>query len=428
MILSRMKLPVSLLVATCQILSFFSVAQDIHSSTENASTQPIQQDTSSCVTYDSSENIIYINCKSTNLTGVFNELRNPELLGKESTDGIWLLNAGITIEKDSKLYINSTDVRWLKMIGDGANAHAIRVHGSLMVDSVKISSWNPETNDYLKLRAEKKIPSGLTEDKSEIAKMPRPYLFIDHAKGNTNITKSEIAYLGYDCNDSNCHGLVFYESKGNMIRDNNIHHNHRGFYSSKMGNTILENNHVHNNYEYGIDPHTATHDLIIRNNSANNNGGIGIICSLDCYNIVMEENTVYNNVVAGMMLSRNTSTSIIRNNNILDESMGISISQSHNNEIYNNTLSDVKSGIDVKKDSSQNIITDNTIEIASDYGFRITDDTGGNILESNTIIGVPHDRAIMKEAAEEERERERERNNVFIANKIISPRLQQEQL
>jgi parallel beta-helix repeat protein len=380
------------------------------------------------VSYDSSQKIININCKKINLTGVFNELRNPDLLIKEGTDGIWLLNAGITIEKDSTLYINSTDVLWLKMIGNGKTAQAIRVYGSLMIDSVKISSWNPETNDYVKFRAEKKLQSGSNGEKSEIGKMPRPYLFIDHAKGSTNITNSEIAYLGYDCNDSNCHGLVFYGSKGNMIRDNDIHHNHRGFYSSKMGYTILENNHVHNNYEYGIDPHTATHDLIIRNNSANDNGGIGIICSLDCYNIVMEENTVYNNVVAGMMLSRNTSASVIRNNNILDESMGISISQSHNNEIYNNTLSDVKSGIDVKKDSSQNTITDNTIEIASDYGFRITDDTGGNILESNTIIGVPHDRAIMKEAAEEEREREREKNNVFIANKIISPRLQQEQL
>jgi parallel beta-helix repeat protein len=350
------------------------------------------------VTYDSSEKVIIVNCESTNLTGIYNQLRDSALLRRESTNGVWLLNAGITIEKDATLHINSTDVIWLKIVGDGESAHVIRVSGSLKIDSAKISSWNSETNDYIKFRTDKRLPLALTEEQLEINKLPRPYLFIDHANGSTNITNSELAYLGYDCNESMCHGLSFLGSESNTIKGNNIHHNNRGFYSSELGETILENNYVYTNYDYGIDPHTATHDVIIRNNTVYDNGGIGIICSLDCYNMMMEDNSVYNNVVAGMMLTRNTSNSVIRNNNISNESTGISISQSHNNEIYNNTLRDVKSGIDVKNNSYENLLFDNIIKRALNYGFRITDSPSGNILESNTIIDTPQNRSIVKEA------------------------------
>ena len=379
--------------------------------------------------YDPAEKIIRVICGYTTLTEIHNQLRDPALLHKETPDGVWLLNAGIIIEKNTTLYINSTDTLWLKIVADGENAHAIRVLGSLKIDSTRVSSWNPERSDYLKFEMDQKIPSAINAELLDINRVPRPYIFIDHATGTTNITNSELAYLGYDCNDSKCHGLVFHESTGNIIKGNNIHHNNRGFYSSELGQTILENNHVHSNYDYGIDPHTATHDLVIRNNTAYNNGGIGIICSLDCYNITMENNRVYNNVVAGMMFSRNTYDSVIRNNNISHESTGISISESRNNKIYNNTLLDVKNGIDVKKNSAENILLDNIIKRAPNYGFRITEDTTGNILESNTIIDTPHNRSIIAKAQiEEDDEDIQEKKNVFIANEIINAKSDWEQL
>jgi mannuronan 5-epimerase len=64
-----------------------------------------------------------------------------------------------------------------------------------------------------------------------------------------------------------------------------------GFYSSGVGNMVLEGNHVH---MYGFDPHTGIHDMIIRNNTVYDSGAIGVICSLDCYNILIEGNEVYN--------------------------------------------------------------------------------------------------------------------------------------
>ena len=111
---------------------------------------------------------------------------------------------------------------------------------------------------------------------------------------------------------------------------------------------------------YGLDPHTATHDMIIRNNTVYDNGSIGIICSLDCYNIIIENNKVYNNTKMGIMFSRNMYDSVARNNIVSDEDRGIVVSESHNNEIHNNIVSDSGSGIDLDNESSQNTIYGNT--------------------------------------------------------------------
>jgi mannuronan 5-epimerase len=58
------------------------------------------------------------------------------------------LNTGIDIKKGSTFYINFSDINWLKIISDGINQNEIDVLGSLKVDSVKITSWDPQTNDY----------------------------------------------------------------------------------------------------------------------------------------------------------------------------------------------------------------------------------------------------------------------------------------
>ena len=67
---------------------------------------------------------------------------------KETTNGVWLLNAGIVIEEGATLYINSTDTSWLKINADGETAYPILVSGSLKIDSVKVTSWNPNRNSY----------------------------------------------------------------------------------------------------------------------------------------------------------------------------------------------------------------------------------------------------------------------------------------
>jgi hypothetical protein len=100
-----------------------------------------------CISYDSTDNVITITCSSASLTDINNQLNDDAILDRQqqqqSDNGVWLLNAGIIIAEDAALYINSTDTKWLKIVSDGNTPNRIAVYGSLKIDSVKITSWNP---------------------------------------------------------------------------------------------------------------------------------------------------------------------------------------------------------------------------------------------------------------------------------------------
>ena len=322
-----------------------------------------------CISYDPSTNIITVTCNSATLTDIDNQLNDNTILDKEqSNNGVWLLNAGIVVADKATLYINSTDTTWLKINADGDTEHIIEVYGNLKIDSVKITSWNPKTNDYATIPA-------YGDDKE-----PIPYIIVEgEATGTTDITNSELAYLNY---------LSYYAGDGSILKGNHIHDLWFGFYSSGVGDMIIEGNHVHDNTIYGLDPHTGTHDMIIRNNVVHNNGGIGIICSLDCYDITIEGNEVYNNADSGIMFSRNMYNSVARNNHVHDEVKGIFVSASHNNEIYNNTVSDSGDGIYLKAESSNNKIYHNTIINATSNGILVNTGASDNTFTSNTIINA----------------------------------------
>ena len=81
--------------------------------------------------------------------------------------------------------------------------------------------------------------------------------------------------------------------------------------------------------------------------------------------------------------------SIARNNNVHDEAAtAISISQSNNNQIYNNTISNSGDGINLK--NSSNIkIHDNTF-INSTKGIDTSAAGGsGNLIYNNHLINSP---------------------------------------
>lgn len=169
------------------------------------------------------------------------------------------------------------------------NSVPIYVSGSLKIDSVGISSWNPNTNNYTS-----SLDSHRNGEDVQIG-TPRPYIIVnDDATGTTDITNSEIAYLGYESGYGGGRtGLRYEGGDGSTIGGNNIHDLYFGFYSKGVGGMIIENNYIHDNIHYGLDPHTGTNDMIIKNNTVHDNGSIGIICSLDCFNITIENNTVY---------------------------------------------------------------------------------------------------------------------------------------
>jgi mannuronan 5-epimerase len=386
-----------------------------------------------CVDYDSVQKLIEVRCESIHLTDIYNSLKNPSILDVENDDDgnvstigannskVWVLNAGIVVDKESSLIIDSTDTSWLKItaiptiqlkhkssnitgeeadysddtatvIGtgiraddnitnnitrsgngiiivsknNGDNPNGIHVHGSLKIDSVKITSWDSEKKDVTSFDFGKRPGEEHTKSKYDTAE-PRAFIRVSKdATGTTNITNSELAYLGYSC--SRCSGLSYYGGEGSVIKDNNIHHLLKGFYSKNAGYITIDANKFHDNYLYGIDPHTGSHDLVIRDNLVYKNNASAIICSKHCYSILIEGNEVYNNTddARGIAFSINTTKSVAKNNYIHDQSGGISFNRgSDHNAVYNNTILNCKTGVNLAN-TGNNSIYDNKISCTKD--------------------------------------------------------------
>lgn len=431
-----------------------TVTQPDNNTTESGQGQEQARD--ECIEYDSVQKLITIQCESIRLTDIYNSLDNPAVLDFKVEDNsiddkkaakVWILDAGILIEKDSSLIIDSSDTSWLKMIPtptiqltqssnvteetdysddtltviqndsgkntnstndisniengtvivskhNGDNPNGIHVHGSLKIDSVKITSWDPEKNDVIKFDFGKRPREEHTKSKYDTVE-PRAFIRVSKdATGTTNITNSEIAYLGYSC--SRCAGLSYYGGEGSVIENSDIHHLLKGFYSKNAAHITINNNTIHDNYLYGIDPHTGSHDFTITNNLVYNNNASGIICSKNCYNLLIEGNEVFDNAGAarGIVFSINTTNSIARNNYVHDQPRCISFNRaSDNNTVYNNTVSDCKIGVFLSN-TGYNSIYDNTISNSRD-GIQVQNITNkiynNTISESkNGIVLLPH--------------------------------------
>lgn len=420
-------------------------------------------DAVNCIKYDSLQKLIHIDCKSIHLSDIYQSIKNGSILSIENGTGVdastskgkvWILNAGITIEKDGELVIDSTDTSWLKIVptltiqksgqtglsgaennddtndddqdvnansypilhtkennsynshnannsntneqkpvivnkNNGDSPNGIHVFGSLKIDSVKITSWNPEKKEVITFELGKRPGEELTKSSYDTV-VPRPFIRVSNeASGTTNITNSEIAYLGYSC--SRCSGISYYGGIGSIVKGNNIHHLLKGFYSKGMGAMVVENNTIHDNYLYGIDPHTGTHDIIIRNNKLYGNNASAIICSKHCYNILFEGNEVYKNGGdnRGIALSINTTHSIARNNYVHDQLSCIgSNSASNFNTMEDNVFSNCKVAVNLA-DTSYNVINNNKI-IGGQVAIVLRD-TSNKILHNkieNTTNGI----------------------------------------
>jgi hypothetical protein len=91
------------------------------------------------ITYDKSERTITVGCGNIHLPDIHNKLQARDLLDRQPK-GVWLLNAGITIDKMASLIIHPLDTMWLKIVADSRNAYPITVLGSLKITSVVVTS------------------------------------------------------------------------------------------------------------------------------------------------------------------------------------------------------------------------------------------------------------------------------------------------
>jgi hypothetical protein len=203
---------------------------------------------SHCVEYVPAIQTITLMCGSASLYDILDNLGPNQALVKES-DGIWILNANIIVGNSATLNINSTYTSWLKINSTGSSdPFHIHVLGNLNLDSVKVSSWDFNANNYTQ-------PGNA---------LPRPYIAIlPAATGTTNITNSEISFLGYDFPLRE--GLSILGGQ-NKLDNNQIHHMFYGMLNSTK-NLVVNNNTLHDNVHDTKSPSDRRSELSASNST-----------------------------------------------------------------------------------------------------------------------------------------------------------------
>ena len=308
-----------------------------------------------CTEYDQTENTITVNCNSS-FSDVARAVNDPKIIGSLG-NGEYILNATLEIADDITFEMNSSNpddnLQYLKI----ANENGIIVYGKILIDGIKITSWNASSNDV--------IPQDIN------GTIRRGYIQFAASEGS-QIINSEFGYLG-DVEPGRRGFDLLGDGDGEpshdmVIRGNKFHDMWFAFYSREAYNIIVDGNEYYNNIKYALDPHTVTHDMVISNNWLHHNP-IGVICSNRCYNILIEGNVVEHNKDYGIFFSRNVHDSIARDNHVYNSSTGVMVSESPNNQIYNNTIQGA---------TSQGIYL---------FNPEVPDDgvTEGNIIYNNTI-------------------------------------------
>jgi parallel beta-helix repeat protein len=332
-----------------------------------------------CIDYDESENTISINCNASFLSLV-QAINNPDILEQESigvagiANGQYILNANIEIADGVTFAMTSAGdgLQYLKLAGE----NGIIVYGMILIDGVRITSWDIEEEDVIQQDVNGTIRRGFVQFA---------------ASEGAQILNSEFGYLG-DIEPGRRGFDLFGEGPSHdMVINNSIFHNMwMAFYSNGAYNITVDRSEYYDNIQYSLDPHTTTHDMNITNNWIHDNP-IGPICSDRCWDILIEGNLIENTETSAIFFSRNMTDSIARNNHVINARTGVQVSESPNNQIYNNTIEGAtREGIglfnpELPDDGlTEGILVYDNVISDSDIGIRAT--RSHNNIVQNTIF------------------------------------------
>jgi parallel beta-helix repeat protein len=352
--------------------------------------QNLNSANAACASYSSSSNTITVSCSSATIPKIARDVNNSNVL-RSLGSGQWLLRAVLQVNNGAELTISAPGVVWLKVAGSNTG---LVIYGKINISGSKITSWDTS--------------KGAPIPQTSSGSTPRAYINLRGSEGGT-ISGAEIAYIGYSSTGKR--GLDLYGSGSShdltITGNSRFHDNWRGFYSSNAYNIVIENSEFYNNIDYTIDPWGGTHHMRVTNVHVHHNKGIGIICSFKCSYITFENNEVHDNGGAGLFFSRGTTNSIMRNNVVYNQPgdaypIAVSVSESHNNRVYGNRISDSEIGITVHNPSTpdedgvstDNIIRGNTLERVK-YAFRalssaentFTSNAFGTVTGNHYLIG-----------------------------------------
>ena len=330
-----------------------------------------------CVGYQSGVNTITVTCDAS-FRDVVQAINDPAILEQEEgQEGQYILNANLEVADGVNFEMTSSGdgLQYLKIAG----ANGIIVHGRILINGVIITSWDVSDEEII------------SQDMNGTIR--RGYVQFAASEGS-QIINSEFGYLG-DVEPGRRGFDLFGEgpSHNMVIRGSKFHDMWFAFYSNGAYNITVDGNEYYNNIKYALDPHTITHDMIITNNWLHDNP-IGVICSDRCYNILIEGNLVEDTTDIGIFFSRNMTDSIARNNHVINARVGILVSESPNNQIYNNTVEGgTEQGIrllnpDIADDgvTEGNIVYNNVISSSED-GIAAAR-SQNNIVESTTFSDI----------------------------------------
>src|SRR5215213_250550 len=371
----------SITIAAAVILIFLSLITNIMPYGQEPHHLRFTAEGGACIDYDQSENTIAIDCNASFLD-VVQTINDPDVIDNLG-GGEYILNANLEVADDVTFEMTSSNedsggLQYLKVAGE----NGIIVHGKILINGVKITSWDVSDEDVIQQNIDGTIR--------------RAYVQFAASEGS-QIINSDFGYLGYQ--DFGRRGFDLFgdgPSHDMEIRGSKFHDMWFAFYSRGAYNITVDGNEYYNNIKYALDPHSGTHDMNITNNYLHHNP-IGAICSDKCSNILIEGNRAEHNTKAGIFFSRNMHDSIARNNYIYNTTTGIIVSESPNNEIYSNTIEGAtRAGIRLSNPpvpddgfTEDNHVYNNTISNSEDGIREIRSD--GNILEDNKFFNIESD-------------------------------------
>src|ERR671917_1137188 len=328
-----------------------------------------------CIEYDETENTVAVNC-SASFLDLVQAINDPDVI-EFVGNGEYILKANLEVADGATFAMASSEdgLQDLKIVG----TNGIIVYGKILIDGIRITSWDIEDNSPI--------------FQTETGSIPRAFINFRGSEGGL-VQNSEISHLGYT--GSGLRGFDLYgdgPSHDLVIRGSEFHHMWFAFFSNGAYNIVVDGNEYHNNIKYALDPHTGTYNMNITNNWLHHNP-LGVICSLDCYNILIEGNLIEHNSNYGIFFSRNMHDSIARNNYVYNSSIGIVVAESPNNQIYSNTIEGITSQAirlfnpPLADDglTQGNLIFNNTI-LNSENGIGAAR-SQDNVVESNTLSNI----------------------------------------
>ena len=218
---------------------------------------------------------------------------NEVLLQPTAFTGKWLITSELHVRTGSVFYCRGKgseegdgDCDELRIQSTGeTDFHEIRGHGgSLYFENTIVTSWDtPNRKPQEVYEGGRSFLNCVTEYESDETCVGQPKN--DYGWCRMDIIKSEMGYLGFF--DSESYGLTwkvrgFCADKSNPevfdtsnvfgdIIDSDIHHMYYGMYSYGHQGGVWTNNYMHDNHQYGFDPHDDSDYLVIAYNKVYNN-------------------------------------------------------------------------------------------------------------------------------------------------------------